>query len=113
MLVGSLIIGPRQILQPEKNSWCAQAGSAAFHPGVVSKALSKQARASTSPNLKMAFETHLHETHGQIERNDQAVEASGICWWKSLKTLGRRQYRVIYIAQILRAGGAMRCTVVL
>jgi len=26
----------------------------------------------------MAFETHLQETHGQIERIDQAVEASGI-----------------------------------
>jgi ferritin-like metal-binding protein YciE len=44
----------------------------------LTKALSKQARASTSPNLKMAFETHLQETHGQIERIDQAVEASGI-----------------------------------
>jgi ferritin-like metal-binding protein YciE len=44
----------------------------------LTKALKKQARASTSAKLKAAFETHLEETHGQIERIDQAVEASGI-----------------------------------
>ena len=30
----------------------------------LTKALKKQARASTSANLKAAFETHLEETHG-------------------------------------------------
>ena len=44
----------------------------------LTKALKKQARASTSTKLKAAFETHLEETHGQIERIDQAVEATGI-----------------------------------
>jgi ferritin-like metal-binding protein YciE len=43
----------------------------------LTKALKKQARSSTSEELKAAFETHLEETHGQIERIDQAVEASG------------------------------------
>jgi ferritin-like metal-binding protein YciE len=36
------------------------------------------ARASTNPGLRSAFETHLEETQGQIERIDQVVEASGI-----------------------------------
>ena len=44
----------------------------------LTKALKKQARASTSANLKAAFEAHLEETQGQIERIDQAVEATGI-----------------------------------
>lgn len=44
----------------------------------LTKALKKQARSSTSEELKAAFETHLEESHGQIERIDQAVEASGI-----------------------------------
>lgn len=44
----------------------------------LTKALKKQARASTSPDLKSAFETHLEETHGQIERIDQAVESTGL-----------------------------------
>ena len=33
----------------------------------LTKALSKQARASTSPNLKMAFEAHLHETIARFD----------------------------------------------
>jgi ferritin-like metal-binding protein YciE len=44
----------------------------------MTKSLPKMARATTSPDLRSAFETHLEETQGQIERIDQAVEASGI-----------------------------------
>ena len=44
----------------------------------LTKALPKMARASTNPELRAAFEAHLEETHGQIERIDQAVEAAGI-----------------------------------
>jgi len=40
----------------------------------LSKALPRMARAATAPELKQAFETHLEETHGQIERIDQIVE---------------------------------------
>ncbi|MCC4597625.1 ferritin-like domain-containing protein [Xanthomonas campestris pv. phormiicola] len=40
----------------------------------LSKALPKLARASTDPALRAAFETHLEETQGQIERIDQIVE---------------------------------------
>lgn len=42
----------------------------------LTKALPKLARASTSPQLKQAFETHLEETNGQIERIDRVVQAS-------------------------------------
>jgi len=42
----------------------------------LTKALPKLARASTSPQLKQAFETHLEETSGQIERIDRVVQAS-------------------------------------
>lgn len=44
----------------------------------LTKALAKQARASTDANLKAAFETHLEETNGQIERIDLAVESCGV-----------------------------------
>ncbi|WOD17064.1 DUF892 family protein [Paraburkholderia kirstenboschensis] len=44
----------------------------------MTKSLPKMARAATSPGLRSAFETHLEETQGQIERIDQVVEASGI-----------------------------------
>lgn len=44
----------------------------------LTKALPKLARASTNPALRAAFETHLEETHGQIDRIDQAVEVAGI-----------------------------------
>ncbi len=40
----------------------------------LTKALPKLARAATNPQLKAAFETHLEETQGQIERIDQVVE---------------------------------------
>ncbi|MEZ0606028.1 ferritin-like domain-containing protein [Paraburkholderia sp. IW21] len=44
----------------------------------MTKSLPKMARASTSPGLRSAFEKHLEETHGQIQRIDQVVEATGI-----------------------------------
>ncbi|MGF6634133.1 ferritin-like metal-binding protein YciE [Paraburkholderia sp. MM6662-R1] len=44
----------------------------------MTKSLPRMARAATNPGLRSAFETHLEETQGQIERIDQVVEASGI-----------------------------------
>jgi ferritin-like metal-binding protein YciE len=44
----------------------------------LSKALPKMARAATNPALAQAFQTHLEETQGQIERIDQIVELMGI-----------------------------------
>lgn len=43
----------------------------------ITKALPKMAKAATSPELKAAFEKHLEETKGQIERLDQVFEALG------------------------------------
>src|SRR4030095_4082460 len=37
----------------------------------LTKALAKMAKTATSPDLKEAFEAHLEETRGQIERLDQ------------------------------------------
>jgi ferritin-like metal-binding protein YciE len=39
------------------------------------KALSKMAKASTAPGLRAAFESHLEETRGQIERLEQVFGA--------------------------------------
>jgi len=44
----------------------------------LTRALPKMARASQNANLRAAFETHLEETCGQIERIDQVVEDAGI-----------------------------------
>lgn len=44
----------------------------------LTKALPRLARAAENPDLAMAFETHLEETQGQIERIDQVVEVLGI-----------------------------------
>ena len=44
----------------------------------MSKSLPKIARAVSDPKLKEAFENHLEETNGQIERIDQVVELLGI-----------------------------------
>jgi ferritin-like metal-binding protein YciE len=44
----------------------------------LTKALPKLARAAANPSLVTAFETHLEETNGQIERIDQVVELLGI-----------------------------------
>ncbi|MDT0177683.1 ferritin-like domain-containing protein [Enterobacter sp. BRE11] len=40
----------------------------------ITRALPKMARATTDASLKAAFEAHLEETRGQIERLDQIVE---------------------------------------
>jgi ferritin-like metal-binding protein YciE len=40
--------------------------------------LPRLARASSSPDLADAFESHLEETQGQVERIDQIVEILGI-----------------------------------
>ncbi|BET41636.1 ferritin-like domain-containing protein [Atlantibacter hermannii] len=42
----------------------------------ITRALPKMARAATDKNLKAAFEAHLEETRGQIERIDQLVEVT-------------------------------------
>ena len=39
------------------------------------KALPKMARAATHPELKQAFEAHLEETRGQVDRLDQVFES--------------------------------------
>jgi ferritin-like metal-binding protein YciE len=43
----------------------------------ITKALPKMAKATTSPELKQAFESHLQETLGQIERLDKVFEILG------------------------------------
>ncbi len=43
----------------------------------ITKALPKMAKAATSPELKAAFEEHLQETQGQIQRLDQVFEKLG------------------------------------
>ncbi|MEJ2802370.1 ferritin-like domain-containing protein [Comamonadaceae bacterium PP-2] len=44
----------------------------------LTKALPRMARAAESPELQAAFELHLEETQGQLERIEQVVEATGI-----------------------------------
>ena len=41
----------------------------------LTKALPKLAKAATNPKLRKAFETHLEETKGQIERLEQVFES--------------------------------------
>ena len=43
----------------------------------ITKALPKLIKASSSPDLKKAFELHLKETEGQIDRLDKAFEILG------------------------------------
>ena len=43
----------------------------------ISKALPKMARGAQSPALKAAFEKHLEETEGQIERLQQVLDIIG------------------------------------
>jgi ferritin-like metal-binding protein YciE len=43
----------------------------------ITKSLPKLAKASTSPELKQAFQSHLQETQGQIERLDRVFEILG------------------------------------
>ena len=40
----------------------------------ITKALPKMAKAASSPELKQAFELHLEQTRGQIDRLDQVFE---------------------------------------
>jgi ferritin-like metal-binding protein YciE len=40
----------------------------------LTKALAKLAKAATAPELREAFESHLEETHGQIQRLEQVFE---------------------------------------
>jgi len=44
----------------------------------LTRALPKLARAATNPDLSAAFETHLEETLGQVERIDKVVEVLDI-----------------------------------
>ncbi|KXU91142.1 hypothetical protein CI15_00685 [Paraburkholderia monticola] len=44
----------------------------------MTKSLPKMARASSSPDLRAAFEKHLEETLGQVQRIDQIVETSEV-----------------------------------
>lgn len=44
----------------------------------LTKALPKNARAASSPDLVAAFESHLEETVGQVDRIDKIVELLGI-----------------------------------
>jgi ferritin-like metal-binding protein YciE len=44
----------------------------------LTRALSKLAQASSAPELSQAFESHLEETRGQVDRIDQVVEALDI-----------------------------------
>jgi len=43
----------------------------------ITKALPKLAKAATSPELRQAFENHLQETLGHVERLDQIFEVLG------------------------------------
>jgi ferritin-like metal-binding protein YciE len=43
----------------------------------ITKSLPKLAKAATSPELKQAFQSHLQETQGQIERLDRVFEILG------------------------------------
>src|SRR3954471_19918660 len=43
----------------------------------LTKALPKMAKAATSPVLRDAFETHLEETRGHIDRLEQVMEGLG------------------------------------
>jgi ferritin-like metal-binding protein YciE len=44
----------------------------------LTRALARLSRAASNEELSKAFETHLHETEGQIERIDKVVEVCGL-----------------------------------
>jgi ferritin-like metal-binding protein YciE len=44
----------------------------------MTKSLPKMARAAADPQLAAAFEAHLEETQGQVERIDKLVELAGL-----------------------------------
>jgi ferritin-like metal-binding protein YciE len=67
----------------------------------LTKSLPRMARASTAPELKEAFTSHLEETQGQVERIDQIVELLDIAssasnvppwkvWWKRARKSSKR-----------------------
>lgn len=43
----------------------------------ITKSLPKMAKAATSPDLRKAFETHLEETKGHVERLEKALQILG------------------------------------
>src|SRR5438270_3147759 len=43
----------------------------------IEKALPKMAKAASSPELRRAFEQHLEQTRGQVQRLDQIFEKMG------------------------------------
>jgi ferritin-like metal-binding protein YciE len=43
----------------------------------ITKALPKMAKAASSENLRQAFESHLEETNGQVERLEQIFQTMG------------------------------------
>ena len=53
----------------------------------IAKALPKLSRASTNPALAEAFETHLEETLGQIQRIDQLVEQTELKLKRRMKCI--------------------------
>ena len=46
--------------------------------GQILKALPKMIKAATHPDLKSAFEEHLEQTEGQVDRLDQAFKLLGV-----------------------------------
>ena len=44
----------------------------------MTRSLPKLARAATNPELRQAFEDHLEETRGQVERIEQIAEQAGL-----------------------------------
>jgi ferritin-like metal-binding protein YciE len=46
--------------------------------GQITKALPKMIKAASHPELRAAFEEHLQQTHGQIERLDRVFELLGV-----------------------------------
>ena len=51
----------------------------------LTRALAKLARATSNEKLSQAFDAHLEETHGQIERIDQVVESESNLKIKRMK----------------------------
>lgn len=55
----------------------------------LTKALPRLARAAENPELATAFETHLEETQGQIERIDRLSS----CWASASSGSSARQWK--------------------
>src|SRR5215216_6274776 len=54
----------------------------------IIKALPKMAKNASNPELRAAFEAHLEETRGQVERLDQIAEEMGVRTLKGKKCQG-------------------------